>query len=114
MVYVTHYEEYPIYEAAEGGYYYAGIQMVESERMSKRAAKKLFKELWEQAKEENLETFGEEEPSNELNGRRIYPWYYFCYNQPMIRKGSAYIGEGEYYVIERKQGKDVKGYEPYC
>ena len=49
MVYVTHYEEYPLYEAAEGGYYYAGIQMVESERMSKRAAKKLFKELWKQA-----------------------------------------------------------------
>ena len=32
MRYLTHYEEYPIYEAAEGGYYYAGNQVVESER----------------------------------------------------------------------------------
>lgn len=26
MVYLTHYSEYPIYEPAEGGYYYAGQQ----------------------------------------------------------------------------------------
>ena len=28
MYYVTYYEEYPIYEPAEGGYYYAGSQNV--------------------------------------------------------------------------------------
>lgn len=39
MRYVTHYEEYPIYEPAEGGYYYSGNQITETERMSKRAAK---------------------------------------------------------------------------
>ena len=26
MYYLTYYEEYPIYEPAEGGYYYAGNQ----------------------------------------------------------------------------------------
>ena len=114
MVYVIHYEEYPIFEPAEGGYYYAGIQMVESERLSKRAAKKLFKELWKQAKEENLEMYGEEEPARDVNDSRIYPWFYLCYDTPMIRKNSCYIGEGEFYIIERKQGKHEKGYEPYC
>ena len=39
MRYVTHYEEYPIYEPAEGGYYYSGNQVVDTERMSKRKAK---------------------------------------------------------------------------
>ena len=111
MVYVTHYEEYPIYEPAEGGYYYAGIQMVKSERMSKHAAKKLFKKIWEEVKQDNLNEYGEEEPES---GQGKYPWIYCCYNQPTIKKYGRYIGEGEYFVIERKQGKDVKGYEPYC
>jgi hypothetical protein len=111
MVYLTHYEEYPIYEPAEGGYYYAGIQMVESKKLSKRAAKRLFKELWEQLKEENFQEYGEQEP---VPKSKIYPWVYSCYNQPKIIKSSYYIGEGEYFVIERNKGKDVKGYEPYC
>ena len=29
MYYLTYYEEYPIYEAAEGGYYYSGKEAVE-------------------------------------------------------------------------------------
>ena len=28
MRYISHYEEYPIYEPAEGGYYYPGNQKV--------------------------------------------------------------------------------------
>lgn len=40
MRYITHYEEYSIYEPAEGGYYYSGNQVVDSEKMSKRACKK--------------------------------------------------------------------------
>ena len=114
MVYVTHYEEYPIYEPAEGGYYYAGIRIVESEKLSKRAAKKLFKKLLEEAKEENLQMYGEEEPVHDPKQGRIYPWIYYCYDRPMIRKYSRCIGEGEYFVIERKQGKDEKDWEPYC
>lgn len=37
MRYISHYMEYPIYEPAEGGYYYSGNQLVESERKSKRS-----------------------------------------------------------------------------
>ena len=29
MYYLTYYEEYPIYEAAEGGYYYSGCNAIE-------------------------------------------------------------------------------------
>ena len=36
MRYISHYEEYPIYEPAEGGYYYPGNHLVASERESKR------------------------------------------------------------------------------
>lgn len=32
MRYISHYEEYPIYEPADGRYYYPGNQLVESER----------------------------------------------------------------------------------
>ena len=57
MIYLSYYEEYPIYEPAEGGYYYSGAELVESERLSKRAAKK-WKEKIEagQGKEEEKES----------------------------------------------------------
>ena len=34
MVYLTLYEEYPIYEPAEGGYYYAGRYPIEFHRLN--------------------------------------------------------------------------------
>lgn len=45
MRHISHYEEYPIYEPAEGGYYYAGNQLVVSERKSKRQCRKDFEEI---------------------------------------------------------------------
>ena len=50
MVYLTHYTEYPIYESAEGGYYYAGRYVSEyfrlnSEKQAKRKIAKMQKEL---------------------------------------------------------------------
>ena len=55
MRYISHYEEYPIYEPAEGGYYYQGNQLVTSERKSKRACKKNLLEIWEECKQDNAE-----------------------------------------------------------
>ena len=55
MRYISHYEEYPIYEPAEGGYYYSGNQLVASERKSKRACKKNLLEIWEECKQDNTE-----------------------------------------------------------
>ena len=54
MRYISHYAEYPIYEPAEGGYYYSGNKLVDSERKSKRACKKNLLEIWEECKKDNI------------------------------------------------------------
>lgn len=115
MRYITHYEEYPIYEPAEGGYYYAGNQVVESERKSKRAAKKNFEEIWEECLKENERNGFVDGADWDAIARRthVYPWIrlkgYNC-----IYRNSYLIGHGESYVIERKLGKCCKGWQPYC
>lgn len=99
MRYISHYEEYPIYESAEGGYYYAGNQLAVSERKSKRQCRKDFEEIWQKCLEENKDD-------------SEYPW--IRANANYIYRNSRYIGEGESYAIERKQGSMEHGYEPYC
>lgn len=89
--YVTHYKEYPIHDPAEGGYYYAGVEAIEHEgEFTLKEARKRLKEI---CGEEKMEMWG-------LNR---------C-----IRK-SKYIGEDEYYVIERKDrlGNENRGEEVY-
>ena len=87
--------------------------MVESERKSKRACKKNLEEIWEGCKKENLQEYGMEEPDfrKDKYGNRIYPWER---SGNYIYKSSYLIGEGESYVIERKQGSQEHGWEPYC
>ena len=121
MRYVSHYSEYPIYEPAEGGYYYAGNQIVESERLSKRKAKQKFEEIWKECLKENEENgFVEGADWKEIIERtHIYPWErnHDCekkFGDYAIYRDSYYIGEGESYVIERKIGRHSKGWEPYC
>lgn len=53
MRYLSYYKEYPIYEPAEGGYYYAGNQLVKSERLSKRQCRRKFEKTWQECQEEN-------------------------------------------------------------
>ena len=117
MRYISHYEEYPIYEAAEGGYYYAGNQLVASERKSKRACKKDLLEIWEECKKENEEMGFREDNEDEwrliVRMTYTYPWR-FDREHSRITRDSRYIGEGESYVIERNQGSEEHGYEPYC
>ena len=116
MRYLTHYEQYPIYETAEGGYYYSGNQVVESERLSKHACKKEIDRLWEEAKAVNLEEYGKEIPGDfDSFGNRIYPWRRIITRTGIrIVRSSRYIGEGESYVVERHRGSEERGYEPYC
>ena len=50
MIYLTHYTEYPIYEPAEGGYYYAGQQAdcyyrLNSMKQARRQLRKMQKNL---------------------------------------------------------------------
>ena len=101
MRYVTFYEEYPIYEAAEGGYYYEGNEVSTYERLSRRKAKARMKEIWEECERENLENPDE------------YPWVR-SFDGTEIWKSSRYIGEGKGYVIEKRLGSQVSGWHPYC
>ena len=110
MVYLTYYEEYPIYEPAEGGYYYSGNEVVSYERLSKRAAKRKIKQLYEELKEDNSEP-GSRYPDPILNGS--YDEWELINNNRLVRY-SYYIGQGMSYVIERKLGSETMGRVPYC
>lgn len=117
MRYISHYEEYPIYEAAEGGYYYAGNQLIESERKSKRACKKELLRIWEECQKENEELGFREDNKEEWKAiadrTHNRPWV-FNRERSCIRRSSYYIGEGVSFVIERHQGSRESGYQPYC
>lgn len=101
MVWLSYYEEYPIYEPAEGGYYYAGLALVKTERLSKRAAKRKFDRIAKQYVEET-----KNEP---------YPWVMnnIVYGRHLFR-GSKYIGEGAYICVEKRKGSHARGWVPYC
>lgn len=91
MVYLTHYTEYPIYEPAEGGYYYAGknadcFYRLNSVKQAKRILAKLKKKL---------ETDG----------------FVVCEDCAFLH--SHYIGEGEAWVIEKVYGSRNSGWRPY-
>lgn len=90
--YVTYYEQYPIYEPAEGGYYYAGADAVGSVGFNSR----------EEA-QEFLDTEIKEEPGNWKRYNNGY------------REHNKYIGEDRYYIIEPRKSylSGVKGWEPY-
>ena len=92
MVYLTLYEEYPIYYPQEGGYYIAGRQAAEYFRLNsvKQAKRKLQKHRKE------LEQDG----------------FVVCDEYAFLR--SRYIGEGAEWVIEKVYGSHNKGWEPYC
>src|SRR5574344_1240151 len=98
MRYISHYEEYAIYEPAEGGYYYPGNELVSTERLSKRACKKKFREICAELEKEEPGAWCIEENS----ARKKYSGKHH------------YIGTGESYVIERRSGSQEKGWKPYC
>ena len=103
MRYLTHYEEYPIYEPAEGGYWYAGNEPSDYWELSKRAAKRLIKEIYD-------ELIAENDPD-----RNGYPRIYISNDGNEIHKyNSPRIGENESWVIERKLGSQKSGWTPYC
>ena len=109
MVYLTRYEEYPIYEPAEGGYYYPGNEVVAHERLSKRQAKRKLEAIWKECLQENIREYGEENPSDHKAWHRGSNEYH-----NHIWKGSRYIGEGQSIIIERRLGSETTGWHPYC
>lgn len=92
--YVTYYAEYPIYEPAEGGYYYAGNDAIWSEGFNTE------EEAWEYANKyvEQDDEWGD--------------WQKFTDGYKLDGK---YIGQNQYVVVEPKKSYlgMVKGWEPY-
>lgn len=88
--YVSYYMEYPIYEPAEGGYYYAGNDLEISYRFgSLSKARKFLKKM---AAEEEMT---------------------MCGNN-IARRIGKYIGENAEIRIETIQGKYISGEKTYC
>ena len=90
--YLTRYDEYPIYEPAEGGYYYTGQDYVEYlECNSIEEAKQKLSEMKDELEE---------------NGFNV--WEDGAYLK------SKYIGDGILFTIEETLGENTKGWHPYC
>ena len=95
MIYLTHYTEYPIFEPAEGGYYYAGRSADDFYRLNsvKQAKRQLFK------MKKKLEE----------NGFIVYIDNNIC----GAYKHSKYIGNGEELILEKVYGSHNEGWRPY-
>ena len=88
MYYVCEYNQYPIYEPAEGGYYYDGTELnYYKKTRNLRKARRWLRE-WAREYIDNA--------NNHI--------YYM----------SKYIGEGVEWHIETAFGKHEHGYVPYC
>ena len=107
--YVSYVEEYPIYEPAEGGYYYAGDTVQRYRKFSSwKKANKCFQKWKKWFLEEN-------EWAVEQN--RVYLWEnpgIDKYNDgSVVGYNSKYIGEGASVRIT-KGPYEEHGWHPYC
>lgn len=98
--YVTWYNNYPIYEPAEGGYYYTGSSgdvcyVFTSRKKVIRYCSKLIKELEEHA---------------EIRGWKFYKDKTNLY----ARASGKYIGDGAFVILERTPYQHESGRVPYC
>ena len=91
--YVTHYTTYPIYEPAEGGYYYEGISMAETYGFNslKRA-------------KEYLHRLGRS------LGFTVHPSRRSAHSP---YETNRYIGDREYLRLEFTPGSEESGWHPY-
>lgn len=108
MWYLTYYEEYPIYEAAEGGYYYAGRDIeIQKEFATLNEALEFVPAFAEFC---GLEDFT-------VNGIYDNEWMILGDFGDLLVAGSfsKYIGEDKvlYLETERSAGKKVFGWHPY-
>lgn len=108
MYYVSYIEEYPIYEAAEGGYFYPGETVIDSRACkSWRKARKVFNEWRKWFEKEYGAPDGNSVHLIEMGGCDLYG------NGSEISLTSKYVGEGCAVRLTRYKPHD-KGYTPYC
>lgn len=103
MYYVELYEKYPIYEPAEGGYYYTGSQYVEG--VSLKTMKSARKFLKQEARKRGWERVTFKHPMGEFRPT-IYGDKDYCY--------SKYIGRGSFLIMHKTFKGEQKSYTPYC
>ena len=97
--YVTLYYLYPIYEPAEGGYYYEGVDVYKSYGFqSRRKALRFLRKQRKECLEEDEHVKG---------------WFNYI-NSFGIYNRNGYIGDGYFWELERKFGAARSGYQPYC
>lgn len=117
MYYVSYITEYPIYEPAEGGYYYAGthIEMCREFSSWKKANR-----FYQKCRKEFLEEYGgyldaRDKRWRDSDRERIND--YVCggvgkYGGSCVSYLSKYIGEGAHVEITRKKPVE-HGWHPY-
>ena len=106
-LYVTAMAEYPIYEPAEGGYYYAGNEIVwQREFSTYRKARQFFNKMVK----EFIEDFGE--PDQETDWYEVSSQTWFNKMHTGIYHRTHYIGEGHELTLTRRPRKE-KGWVPY-
>ena len=111
MFYVSYITEYPIYEPAEGGYYYAGKQIQDCKVFKTwKQANKCFQEWkrWFLDLHEYECELGHVDV-NEISGVRKFHGFDIGSS---VRLYSKYIGEDEYIEISCREPKE-SGWHPY-
>lgn len=93
--YVSYYESYPIFEPAEGGYYYEGVGLQNFERFGslKSAQRFLRKKIEECGGKVEFDYIGKYEARKHESNK---------------------IGDSWYLRIETVCGKHERGWYPYC
>ena len=106
MFYVSYITEYPIYEPAEGGYYYAGETVQQCAAFpSWKKANRAYQALKREFEAEYQYEYGRIESfACGGCGKYVNPATFFH---------SKYIGEGARVEITRTKPHDV-GWHPYC
>ena len=113
--YVTYISEYPIYEPAEGGYYYAGttINAVREFDTWRKA-----RQFYNKARKEFIEFYGEPFTDEQMDEywrykERVYEdnHQFGSFNRG-IYHSTQYIGDGHELTLTKKPRKE-KGWVPY-
>lgn len=110
MWYVTAIAEYPIYEPAEGGYYYEGTSIVWERVFNTRRKARQF---YNKARKEFIEQFGN--PMTEEEFDRYYEFDNRVWDNRAhtgIYHSTRYIGQGHELTMTRKPRKE-RGWVPY-
>lgn len=93
MWYLTYYEDYPIYEPAEGGYYYAGTQECGVEEF------KTLHDALARVKSASEELFVEDFTTGEID-EEFWSSLATLGSTTVAGEYSKYIGESRYLVLE--------------